>query len=276
LQNSFTIGVGLMIGITVVRAARRQLPAISPRRSPDAVGSIDRLRARRSYTPEEELSEPDNSIEQQNAVTAIDILLEPDETMMEHAHVVNARLLKTYPAGFALDAAHQPHITMLQRFVNTADLDEVYTSAETVLVSENPASWRLRAVKHYCIPDPPIGLAGIVVEPIEDLLRLQQRLIDAIAPYTVTTGTAAAFASTQDGRDIQESLIEYVTKFVGDSSGEKFNPHVTTGVGTIADLDEMLAEPFEAFVFCPSGAAIYQLGTFGTAQKKLKLLPLGR
>jgi len=226
--------------------------------------------------PEDELSEPDNPIGQQNAVTAIDILLDPDETLMLHAHAVNARLLTAYPAGFALDAAHQPHITVLQRFVNTADLDEVCTAAETVLVSENPAGWRLRAVKHYYIPAPPIGLAGIVIERTKDLLRLQHRLIDAIAPYTVLTGTAAAFASTQDGRDIQESLIEYVTNFVGDSSGDKFNPHVTTGVGTLAYLDEMLAEPFEAFEFSPSGAAIYQLGTFGTAQKKLKELPLSR
>jgi hypothetical protein len=38
----------------------------------------------------------------------------------------------------------------------------------------------------------------------------------------------------------------------------------------------MLAEPFEAFMFSPAGAAIYQLGTFGTAQKELKVLPLTR
>jgi hypothetical protein len=31
----------------------------------------------------------------------------------------------------------------------------------------------------------------------------------------------------------------------------------------------MLAEPFEAFSFSPAGASVYQLGTFGTAQKKL-------
>jgi hypothetical protein len=105
------------------------------------------------------------------------------------------------------------------------------------------------------------------------LLRLQQHLIDAIAPYTVTTGTTAAFASAEQGRDIQESLIEYVANFVGNQSGSNFSPHVTTGVGTLAYLDEMLAEPFEAFTFSPERAAIYQLGTFGTAQKLLKELP---
>ena len=38
---------------------------------------------------------------QQNAVTAIDIALEPDATMMQHAKTANARLLKAFPKGFA-------------------------------------------------------------------------------------------------------------------------------------------------------------------------------
>ena len=39
-------------------------------------------------------------------------------------------------------------------------------------------------------------------------------------------------------------------------------------------LDKLLAEPFEAFTFLPAGAAVYQLGQFGTAAKKLKQLGL--
>jgi hypothetical protein len=53
----------------------------------------------------------------QTSVAAIDILLEPEATMLEHAEANNARLLKVYPKGFALDATHRPHITMLQCFV---------------------------------------------------------------------------------------------------------------------------------------------------------------
>jgi hypothetical protein len=32
----------------------------------------------------------------------------------------------------------------------------------------------------------------------------------------------------------------------------------------------MLAEPFEPFTFAPAGAAVYQLGAFGTAARKLE------
>ena len=58
-----------------------------------------------------------------SGVTAIDILLEPDATMLGHAADNNARLLKVHPAGFSLDEAHTPHITMLQCFARTAELD---------------------------------------------------------------------------------------------------------------------------------------------------------
>jgi hypothetical protein len=51
----------------------------------------------------------------------MDVALEPDATMIQHAKTANARLLKAYPKGFALDATHNPHIAMLQQFVHTAD-----------------------------------------------------------------------------------------------------------------------------------------------------------
>src|SRR5258708_3208871 len=80
----------------------------------------------------------DASKAQQNPVTAIDIALEPDATMLQHAQADNARLLKDFPKGFALDATHNPHVTLLQQFVRTADLDKVYAAANAVLAKEKP------------------------------------------------------------------------------------------------------------------------------------------
>jgi len=211
---------------------------------------------------------------QSSPITAVDIALEPDATMMEHAKADNARLLKAFPKGFALDATHHAHVTMLQQFVRTADLDKVYAAVNKVLAGEKPTSWKLKAFKYYYIPSPPVGLAGIVIEPTEDLLRLQQKIIDVVTPYTEKTGTPAAFMSTEEGRDIQKDLIEYVANFVTIAAGKKFNPHVTIGVGTEAYLNEMLAKPFEAFTFSPVGASVYQLGSFGTARKELRALDL--
>jgi len=113
-------------------------------------------------------------------VTAIDIALEPDATMVAHAMAANARLLKSFPKGFALDETHHAHVTMLQQFVRTDDLAKVYTAANAVLAKEKPRAWILKAFKYYYIPAPPVGLAGIVVEPTDDLHRLQDELIRAV------------------------------------------------------------------------------------------------
>jgi hypothetical protein len=215
-----------------------------------------------------------SAMAQQDDVIAIDIALEPDATMLDHAKDANARLLQSFPKGFALDATHHPHVTMLQQFVRTADLDKVYAAANAVLAKEQPTSWTMKAYKYYYIPSPPDGLAGIVVEPTDDLHRLQDELIEAIEPFTAKTGTPAAFFSEDGGRDIQKDLIEYVAGFVKVAAGEHFNPHVTIGVASEAFLDQMLAEPFDAFTFSATGASVYHLGTFGTARKELKALPL--
>ena len=210
----------------------------------------------------------------QNAITAIDIALEPDATMIEHAEAVNARLLKVFPKGFALDASHHPHITMLQRYVRTADLDKVYAAAGKVLASGKVTGMKLKAFKYYYIPDKEIGLAGIVVKPTDELLKLQQKLIKAVAPYTEKTGTAAAFVTTPEAPDINQPTIDYIAAFVPKASGKHFNPHVTVGIATQEYLKAMLAEPFDAFTFSPAGASVYHLGNYGTARAKLKALDL--
>jgi 2'-5' RNA ligase len=214
------------------------------------------------------------AVAQQNPVTAIDIALEPDATMVQHAMAANARLRKSFPKGFALDKTHHSHITLLQQFVRTDDLNKVFAAANAVLAKEKPTTWKLKAIKYYYIPAPPFGVAGIVVEPTEDLHRLQDELIAAVEPYTVKTGTPAAFFSDEGGRDIQNELIDYVANFVTDAAGKRFNPHVTIGVGTEEYLNKMLAEPFPSFTFLPAGASVYQLGSFGTARKELRALTL--
>src|SRR6266581_8347990 len=209
-----------------------------------------------------------------NPITAIDILLEPDATMIQHATATNDRLLKVFPKGFALDATHRPHITLVQRFVRTENLDKVYAAVGKVFASANVTGLKLEAFKYYYIPDKELGLSGIVVKPTPELLKLEQAVIDAVTPFTVETGTSAAFVTTPEDPEVLPMLITYVSEFVPKHSGENYHPHVTTGLAPKDYLDKMLAEPFETFTFSPAGAAVYHLGHFGTAAKQLKQFEL--
>jgi hypothetical protein len=208
--------------------------------------------------------------DEQNPVTAIDIVLEPDATMVKHAQAVNERLLKEFPKGFALGTTHHPHISCLQRYVKTADLDKVYAAIGKVLATEKPAHWKLKAYKYYYIPWKDIGLAGIVIEPTGDFIGYQKKLIDAVTPFAVETGTAAAYVTTKEDPDINQPTIDYVRTFVPNETGEKFNPHVTVGLAPQNYLKNMMEENFEAFTFSPTGVSVYHLGNFGTAREKLK------
>jgi hypothetical protein len=204
------------------------------------------------------------------AIIAIDILLKPDARMLQHAETNNERLLKAFPNGFGLDEAHRPHITIEQRFVRAEDLDKVYAALGNVLEGANVTALNLVAFKYYYVPGPGVGIAGICARPTPELLKLQADVIAAAAPFTVETGTIAAFTAPHDNPALDALLIEYVSAFVPKYSGTNYNPHVSTGVGSREYLDGMLAEPFEPFSFSPAGAAVYQLGPFGTAARKLK------
>jgi len=203
-------------------------------------------------------------------VTAIDILLEPDPTMLRHAEATNTRLRGVFSQGFALDATHRPHITPIQRFVRTADLEKVFATAGKVFAAASVTQMKLEAFKYYYAPSGAVGVAGICARPTPEILKLQTDIIAAVKPFTVDGGPIGAFTAPHDDAATDEALIKYVSTFVPEMTGANFNPHVSTGVAPKDYLDKMLAEPFESFPFEPTAAAVYQLGPFGTAGKLLK------
>ena len=163
-------------------------------------------------------------------LTAIDVLLEPDAAMVSRAEAANARLRENFATGYALDALHAPHISMLQRHVRTRDLDSVYSAVQRVFETEHLADLPMKATGYYYIPftekGASMGLAGIVIEPSAALLRLQQKIIDAVAPFSESGGTAAAYITAPENAHLLKQLIDYVDSYVSKPSGKNFNPHV--------------------------------------------------
>ena len=200
---------------------------------------------------------------------AINVLLLPDAATAEKAVHTNARLLNNYPAGFALDANHAPHITLLQQFVRRADLAEVANAVTAVLGSEQPVHWQSTAIGFYDMAYKNLGLVGIVIEPTAELRQLQQTIIAAVAPFAAENGTAEAFAPRADGESINQATVDYVNNFVGPCSGINYHPQGTCGIGSREYVDALKAEPFEPISFQPLGVSMYQIGEYGTAQTKL-------
>jgi hypothetical protein len=135
---------------------------------------------------------------------------------------------------------------------------------------------KLEAFKFYYAPTGPTGVAGICAKPTPEILKLQADVIAAAKPFMQETGPISAFTAPHDNPATDAAMIQYVSTFVPKMSGEHFNAHVSTGVAPKDYLDRMLAEPFEPFTFSPAGAAVFQLGPYGTAAKKLKEWDLKR
>lgn len=198
-------------------------------------------------------------------VIAIDVLLEPDQAMIGKARAANHRLRENLPSGYELDTSHAPHITLLQRFVRVKDFEAVTAALTKVIATERPTELRLKTRGYDYVVWGGHAVTVFVVERTPELMRLHQKVIDAVAPFSVSGGTAAAFVGTE----INLETIGWVETFVPKSSGENYVPHVTVGVANEDFVKRMKAEPFETFTFKAEGVAIYQLGNFGTAAKLL-------
>ena len=186
----------------------------------------------------------------------------PDRTFTRHEH---------QECLIGLDRLHDA--ARLVGNVRTRDLDSMYLATQRVFETEHLADLQMKATGYYYIPftekGASMGLAGIVIEPSVDLLRLQQNLIDAVAPFSERGGTAVAYITAPENAHLLKQMIEYVDNYVPEHSGKNFNPHVTVGVGREEFLKQLKAEPFDVFTFKADGVAVYQLGDFGTAAKKL-------
>jgi 2'-5' RNA ligase len=213
--------------------------------------------------------EPTGSMGTKDRLIAIDVLLQPGGKMLEEAAKWNARMREQSPEGFELDEQHAPHITLIQRFIAESDLVSLLAAVDRVKSKFDIASMQMTATGLYHIPSGKIGVAGIVIEPSDELLALQQAVIEAVNPFARAGGDESAFVPDATGTPFDPLLFKYVDTFVPNQTGKKFNPHVTIGVAPLGWLANLEKQPFSTFTFGAKGIATYQLGNFGTASKRL-------
>lgn len=206
-------------------------------------------------------------------VTAIDILLLPDDAMLARARSINRQLRQNYPQGYPLDATHVPHITLIQRYVRAHQLNAVKDVVTRVLQDHPISSLHLTVSGYIASTWGQTGILLYKVEPTLDLLALEAAIRDAVQPYAVQGGTAEAFVRSP-GETIDPKTIQWVEEFVPAHSGQNYDPHITLGLARPDLLAKLKVEPFQPIAFRPAALAIYALGNVGTAQKNLASWPV--
>lgn len=202
-------------------------------------------------------------------VIAIDVVLEPDAKMVAGSEAANARLRANYPKGYTLGKEHVPHITLVQGYVREKDLPWLESTVSKLADATQPQKWELTATGYAYAIWSGVAITSISIERSRRLEGFEENVAKAVNHEAVANGTAAAFSTTRELPKIDKEIIDYVKNFAASSTGTKYNPHVTIGVAHEDFVKWLKAEPYEKFSFKTSGVAIYQLGNFGTAQKKL-------
>jgi hypothetical protein len=202
-------------------------------------------------------------------VIAIDVLLVPDIAMWEKAVAANTRLRENYPQCYTLGPDQVPHITLIQRYVREKDLPQIEASIAKLAEAAQPLRWELTSTGYTYAIWSGVAITTIGIERSRQLDDLQLGVLRAIGSNYVDGGTAAAFSKNTQLPKIDQDIVDYVENFARNSSGKNYHPHVTIGVAHEDFVKRMQPQPFEHFTFKPAGLAIYQLGNFGTAQKKL-------
>ncbi|MBU8975194.1 MULTISPECIES: hypothetical protein [unclassified Lysobacter] len=200
---------------------------------------------------------------------AIDVLLEPDALTRARAGEVNAALRIGHPAGFAFDATHLPHVTLVQRYLYAHDLDALYAAIGAIAARHGPLALSLEVSGISVRVEDGTGNASWRIGDSPALQALADDCLAAAQRLAVAGGGAEAFVANDDGTPIRDSTIRYVEHFVPEHSGAHYRPHLTLGVGTAAALRELEGAPFAPFAFSPVAIAVYQLGNHGTARRCL-------
>jgi 2'-5' RNA ligase len=211
----------------------------------------------------------ERSSSKSDRILAIDVLLTPDATMNMKAESANARLRENYPKCYTLGKDQIAHITLVHGYVRESDLPRLEDEVSKLAEAAQPLKWELTANEFTYAIWAGVAITTIGIERTRELDAFQENIAKAVGRYVVADGTAAAFNTNRELPKIDKEIIDYVKNFARNSSGPKYHPHVTIGVAHEDFVKRMKAEPFQKFTFKPAALAIYQLGNFGTAQKKL-------
>ena len=88
-------------------------------------------------------------------LTAIDVLLEPDVTMVSKAEAANARLRENFPTGYALDALHAPIsrcFSATPARVISNSTSHLTLAVQRVFETEHLAELQMKARGYYYLP----------------------------------------------------------------------------------------------------------------------------
>ena len=166
--------------------------------------------------------------------------------------------LKAPPDGFHFNERHLAHISLVQQFSPTTELNAIKEKIEGIVRQHPSFDLTLASVTTNATT------ASLAVTPSSVLGTLHRRLMDQLAAFDVGVGDDGAFtrSDSKPSSAPRPRDISWVNQFRTEAAYDAFTPHVTLGIGT-------LKTTFPAVTFTASTLALCALGRFCTCQEVL-------
>ena len=185
---------------------------------------------------------------------AVDVAVLLPDPLLQPLLRLNAALLPP-PDGFRFDDTHLPHVTLVQQFVAAAQLPAVIEAIAAALRGVAPLGLLPAGLSHGRTA------STLRLEPTGPLTRLHADLMDRLRQFESGRGDAAAFCST--GKETpRDADVDWVLHFRANAAYDRFDPHITVGVGTLQELNPLPAAAGARVALC-------QLGRFCTCRRVL-------
>jgi hypothetical protein len=215
------------------------------------------------------LAGPEPAKQELGDVIAVNVLLVPDQEASERAARINGVLRQSYPGGFALDASHLPHISVLHGYIQAKDLADIYVAVAKVSAQHPLIGQHLTVLGLEHKPWDREEITNIKLAKTRDLEGFQADLVSAVSPYLVDTGDERAFVTSAKDPGVDHETIEYVRTFVQKHTGTRFEPHITVGISDAETARKVSAQQSAPPKLTITSVAVFQLGNVGTARKEL-------
>jgi 2'-5' RNA ligase len=164
---------------------------------------------------------------------AVDIVLLPEEAMMDRAIEANRELVKKYGAQIVLDKENcLPHISLAM-----GCLDEVNLCAAATILKETGGKYSLPELRVTGVQTSTNSVGEKVsvfeVEKVRELQLLHEEVMERLAELMSPDVSGEMLYNPEE---VGQSTLLWIKNYREKSSFANFFPHITIGYGEIDDL----------------------------------------
>jgi hypothetical protein len=187
--------------------------------------------------------------EYRDTIIGIEVALQPDALSAPRATAGPAR------------------VTLVRQLVRASALHPLSASVANVTATTRLEELTLRSAGYQSGEWNGVTGTAMVVDLSPELLRFQERIEEAVRPFMLEFNPTRMVITASDGSVMSDEVIAAVDRFVPESSGVNYRPHLIVDP-TQVDTKQTGSQP-SGSTLKVVGASVYQLGRLGTAERLL-------